>query len=181
MKSNNKTGVIFGTFAPMHEGHLDLISKAKSECDKGCIVIVSGYDGDRGEPILPVDVRYNCVKEYFALDEKVKVYSINETQLGIKSYPTGWKQFMEEVKRLCNKPIEELVFYVSEQEYTDYLKENGYEVVKMDRTLNPISATMIRKEPLKHLDKVATTFRKYMQILEDMNDLNKFLEEEFEI
>lgn len=51
----------------------------------------------------------------------------------------------------------------------------------MDRTLNPISATMIRKEPLKYLDKVATTFRKYMQILEDMNDLNKFLEEEFEI
>ncbi len=34
--------VIFGTFAPMHKGHIDLIQRAKRECDRA-VVIVSGY------------------------------------------------------------------------------------------------------------------------------------------
>ena len=35
-------GVVFGSFAPMHQGHLDLIMRAKKENDGGCIVIVFG-------------------------------------------------------------------------------------------------------------------------------------------
>lgn len=41
-------GVVFGTFAPLHQGHLDVIMRAKKECDAGCVVIVDGRDGDRG-------------------------------------------------------------------------------------------------------------------------------------
>ena len=39
-------GIVFGTFAPMHRGHIDLIIKAKRICDK-VKVIVSGREGDR--------------------------------------------------------------------------------------------------------------------------------------
>jgi cytidyltransferase-like protein len=42
-----KIGVVFGTFAPLHQGHLDLIMQAKKECDGGCVVLVDGRDGDR--------------------------------------------------------------------------------------------------------------------------------------
>lgn len=39
-------GIIFGTFAPLHTGHIDLITKAKRENDH-VFVVVSGYKDDR--------------------------------------------------------------------------------------------------------------------------------------
>lgn len=82
-------GVVFGSFAPLHQGHLDLIMRAKKENDGGCIVIVCGFDGDKGEPLMPHKKRYRYVREFFADDELVAVYSINDTEIGIGKYPTG--------------------------------------------------------------------------------------------
>ncbi len=42
--------VVFGTFAPLHQGHIDLIQRAKRQCD-AVWVVVSGYKGDRGEQV----------------------------------------------------------------------------------------------------------------------------------
>ena len=41
-------GVYFGTFAPCNVGHLEQIIRAKRE-NKNALVIVSGYDDDRGD------------------------------------------------------------------------------------------------------------------------------------
>ena len=43
-----KIAIVFGTFAPLHQGHIDLIQKAKRSYDK-VRVVVSGYEGDRGQ------------------------------------------------------------------------------------------------------------------------------------
>ena len=45
-----KIGVVFGAFAPLHRGHIDLIQRAKRQCDQ-VWVVVSGYEGDRGEQV----------------------------------------------------------------------------------------------------------------------------------
>ena len=42
-----RIALVFGTFAPLHQGHIDLIQRAKRQCDRVC-VIVSGYRDDRG-------------------------------------------------------------------------------------------------------------------------------------
>ena len=39
---NGDVGIVFGSFAPMHQGHLELIMRAKKENNGGCIVIVCG-------------------------------------------------------------------------------------------------------------------------------------------
>ena len=154
-------GVVFGSFAPLHQGHLDLIMRAKKENDGGCVVIVDGRDGDRGGKEMPLKRRYRYVREFFADDDLVAVYPIDETELDIPPYPSGWEKFINEVEWIfARAAIGSAVFYVSEQEYYDYLTNHGYEVVKADRTLNPISATMIRQNPIKYWDKITYPFRR---------------------
>ena len=80
-------GIVFGSFAPLHQGHLDCIMRAKKENDGGCIVISCGYDGDKGEPLMPHRKRYRYVREFFANDDLVGVYAINDTEIGAEEYP----------------------------------------------------------------------------------------------
>lgn len=57
-----KTAVIFGTFAPLHQGHIDLIQRAKRQCDQ-VWVVVSGYEGDRGEQVgLTLQKRFRYIR-----------------------------------------------------------------------------------------------------------------------
>lgn len=167
--SGNSIGIVFGSFAPLHQGHLDLIMRAKKENDGGCIVIVCGYDGDKGEPLMPHNKRYRYVREFFADDDLVAVYAINDTESMRPNYPNGWDSWMKEFEGIWEKAIESgrfqplhRVWYVGDQNYYDDLVNKQHETaVLVDRTSdNPISATMIRQNPIKHWDKITAPFRR---------------------
>lgn len=157
-------GVVFGSFAPLHQGHLDLIMQAKKENDGGCIVIVCGYDGDKGEPLMPHGKRYRYVREFFANDDLVAVYAINDTELGIARYPNGWDKWLTEFNRIWSFAVDpscrDRVWYVGEKDYFEGLTERQETAVLIDRTENIISGTMIRQNPIKHWDKIAFPFRR---------------------
>lgn len=163
-------GVVLGAFAPLHQGHLDEIMKAKKENDGGCIVIVCGGDGDKGEPVnLPFKRRYRYVREFFSTDELVAVYGINDTESEVPDYPNGWDKWLEvfdEISKtaVINLEDTELIFYVGEKEYYDELIKKGRKSVYMDRLENPISATMIRSDPIKYWNKIALPFKRIFSI-----------------
>ena len=177
--SGKRVGVVFGSFAPLHQGHLDLIMRAKKENDGGAIVIVCGLDGDKGEPMMPHKKRYRYVREFFADDDLVAVYGINDTELGIEAYPNGWPKWMAEFERIWEKatelsrvietedgnlePASPLrVWYVGDDNYYDDLVHMQHEhAVLVDRyDENPICATMIRNNPIKNWDKITFPFRR---------------------
>lgn len=158
-------GIVFGSFAPLHQGHLELIMRAKKECDGGCLLISCGFDNDKGEPEMPHARRYRYVREFFADDDLVAVYSINDTEIGADTYPNGWDVWMEEFDEIFFKAVEEASetkrrWYVGDREYYDDLIQMGEDAVLVDRTENLISGTMIRQNPVKHWDKITFPFKR---------------------
>ena len=175
--SGKRVGVVFGSFAPLHQGHLDLIYRAKKENDGGAIVIVCGFDGDKGEPLMPHSKRYRYVREFFANDDLVAVYAINDTEIGADNYPNGWETWLKEFNRIWQKAVvdnyygmtgettlnfgPDRVWYVGDKEYYDDLTERDENAILVDRVAdNPICATMIRQNPIKNWDKITFPFRR---------------------
>lgn len=159
-------GVVFGTFAPLHQGHLDMIMRAKKENDGGVLVICCGNNtDDKGcEVGLPLNKRYRYVREFFKDDDLVAVYAIED--IGAVEYSfENWGPWLREFEDICatkavRSGFTKEVWYVGEQLYYDDLTKLGKNVILVDRTENPISATMIRKNPIKYWNKIALPFRK---------------------
>ena len=176
--SGNKVGVVFGSFAPLHQGHLDCIMRAKKENDGGCIVIVCGFDGDKGGEMMPLKRRYRYVREFFADDDLVAVYAIDDGEIGADKYPNGWETWLDEFYRIFEKaveknshgPISDIAWqyswpkrhwYVGDPNYASDLEQRGEHATLLDRTAdNPICATMIRQNPIKNWDKITFPFRR---------------------
>lgn len=177
-----KVGITFGGYCPMHMGHLDLIMKAKKENDV-CFVVVCGYDGEeRGESIgLTLNRRYSLVKQMFKDDEQIKVLKVNDTELGIDESmsESNWDIWLKCVERQIEKFGQHIgcstkfTWYVGEESYVNSLEKRIYDedlynevfcidkVVYVERSKNPISATMIRENPIKYWNKIALPFRQY--------------------
>lgn len=93
-------------------------------------------------------------------------------------YPDGWPKWMAEFERIYHKavpPVEEEIFsgayklirthrkwYVGDEAYYEALTNRFHEdCVLVDRVAtNPICATMIRQNPVKHWDKISAPFKR---------------------
>lgn len=153
-------GVVFGTFAPMHRGHIDLITRAERECDR-VVVLVSGYKGDRGDLIgLSLQKRFRYIREVFNTDDLVRVSALDETDF--PRYPEGWDAWLEAAFTIIGQDIgpESLVFYVSEADYQKELERRNLRVHLSERHFN-ISATKIRQNPAAYWRFIAQPFRRH--------------------
>ena len=154
-----RIALVFGTFAPLHQGHIDLIQRAKRQRDR-VRVIVSGYEGDRGEEVgLTLQKRFRYIREAFSNDELTQVYKLDETEL--PRYPLGWEPWLQTALNTIQyqTETEELIFYVGEKAYKEELEARGFEVHLEERRFG-ISATMIRENPSKYWKYIAQPFRR---------------------
>ena len=168
-----KVGITFGGYCPMHQGHLDLIMRAKKENDI-CYVVVCGYDNEpRADEIgLTLKRRFSLVKQMFKNDEQIRVIMVNDTELGIDESmsDSNWNIWLNYVtKKLITEGQigNKFTWYVGEESYKTSLIERAGEMWKINeiiyvpRDINPISATMIRENPIKYWNKIAWPFRQY--------------------
>lgn len=161
----------FGGYCPLHQGHLDLIMRAKKENDI-CFVIVCGYDGEeRGESVgLPLRRRISLVRQMFRKDEQIRVISINDTELGIDESmsESNWDIWLEAVEKQIPDYLLDSLFtwYVAEEEYEAVILKMHHrwsiiDEVKLLEKENQVSGTLIRQNPIKYWKKIAKPFRPY--------------------
>lgn len=166
--TKSKIGVVFGTFAPMHTGHIDLIQKAARENDQVLVVVSGDNTRDRGTKIgLHLNRRYRYVREVFRDDELIVVAKLDETN--IPEYPNGWEPWLN----LLDKTIKDnyqskeseapkITFYVGDEDYVKPLLNFFEADVKLNERSNvPISATQIRENPYKFWRYITSPFRRH--------------------
>ena len=168
-----RIGITFGGYCPMHQGHLDLIMRAKKENDI-CYVVVCGYDNEprANETGLTLNRRFTLVKQMFKDDEQIRVVQVNDTKLGIDESmsDSNWDIWLNYItKNLIPEGQigNRFTWYVGEESYEKALIHRACEmwkineIVYVERDKNPISATMIRENPIKYWNKIAWAFRPY--------------------
>lgn len=154
-----KVGIVFGTFAPMHRGHIDLIIKAKRICDS-VKVIVSGREGDRGDKIgLSLQKRFRYIREVFNDDSLVEVSKLDEANMPLM--PEGWDVWLDELFNVSNtNKDEDLLFFVNENEYVEELQKRGFKTQSEERNFG-ISASLIRENPFQYWRFIAQPFKRH--------------------
>lgn len=161
-KLSGQIGVVLGSFAPMHQGHLDLIMRAKKNNTGGCAIIVSGFSNDKGGDNFPLERRYRYVRELFANDPLVAVFCIDEDLIGIAEGVNRWDEWLAAFEiATCDFLIDPIYrWYVGELDYHKELTSRGYFADYIDRQRNRISASMIRQNPILHWNKITGPFKR---------------------
>ncbi len=168
----NSLGIYFGTFAPCHVGHFEQIVRAKRENDRA-VVIVSGYDGDRGDLAgMSLNNRVKAMRELLKDDPTVSVRMLDETN--IPKYPAGWAPWLNLLRERVEETfdisdVNRMTFYVGETEYMEpldsYFKAHWAQseivITRVDRRVTGISGTSIRENPLYNWDFVTRPFRRF--------------------
>ena len=180
---NMKVGICFGGYCPMHQGHLDVIMRAKKENDV-CFVVVCGYDNEprSWEINLNLDERHNLINNFFCNDEQIVVLKINDTELGIDESMSdhNWTVWQNKVKELIfgnvhwrgpyikyqkiDEITSDITWYVAEPFYKTSIERNNVmngKVILIDK-LNPVSGTLIRNNPIKYWNKISKPFKQYL-------------------
>ena len=178
-----KIGICFGGYCPMHQGHLDVIMRAKKENDV-CFVVVCGYDNEprSWEINLNLDERHNLINNFFCNDEQIVVLKINDTELGIDESMSdhNWTVWQNKVKELIfgnvhwrgpyikyqkiDEITSDITWYVAEPFYKTSIERNNVmngKVILIDK-LNPVSGTLIRNNPIKYWNKISKPFKPYL-------------------
>ena len=178
-----KVGICFGGYCPMHQGHLDVIMRAKKENDV-CFVVVCGYDNEprSWEINLNLDERHRIINNFFCNDEQIIVLKINDTELGIDESMSdhNWTVWQNKVKKLIfgnaywrgpyikyqkiDEKTSDITWYVAEPFYKTSIERNNVmngKVILIDK-LNPVSGTLIRNNPIKYWNKISKPFKPYL-------------------
>ena len=181
--------VVFGTFAPMHIGHVDYITRAKREND-AVLVIVSGTntEEDRGTRVgLQLKRRFRYVREVFHDDELVVVDKLDEEVFTHKNHFNNWLEILHDlIKENTDYGFEKVTFYIREKEYEEQIssyfkkvfndeyllevyndkssdliikKEVG--IRKIEKSIIPVSSAEILKNPLAYWRYITKPFRRH--------------------
>lgn len=153
------TGFYGGKFLPFHKGHLDVIIRAASECERLYVVVMhhgdeenelmANYDKPFPKDCLEVDVRLNAIRAQVKPFGNVEVIAYDCREADARAIEEGKHPWFYECQDMVSLMGRFDVAYSSEPSYVEAFNEfypwADAVVVDAKRERFPISATMLRE------------------------------------
>ena len=150
-----KSGLVFGKFMPLHEGHVYLMNFAQASCERLTILVCTLP----AEPI-PGELRYQWVKEMFP-NANVVHHNVVIPQYP-NEHPDFWNIWKNSIETFC--PGEKFDALFGSEDYGWKMAQTmgiTYIPVNTTRNLVPVSATKIRNNPMKYWKFIPTPVKPY--------------------
>ena len=155
---DQRVGVIFGKFYPIHTGHINMVYEAFSKVDILHVIVCTDTERDlqlfkesKMKQMPTNEDRLRWVQQIFKYQQKqIFIHHLNED--GIPSYPNGWESWAARVKELfAEKNINPSIVFSSEIKapYEKYLNLE-VNLVDPERERFNVSATKIRNNPFQY-------------------------------
>ncbi len=141
------TGMVLGKFMPPHLGHRYLVDFARHYCDNLTVVV-----GTLAAEPIPGQLRYRWICELFAGSGVEVVHLDRELPQEPAEHPDFWDLWQQALLPLVPSPLD---YVFASEDYGWKLAEVlGARFVPVDisRSVLPVSATLIRNDPIKHWD-----------------------------
>lgn len=155
-----QTGLVFGKFYPLHNGHINLINQAAMQCRT--LYVLLSYDKRNMEKdsefmrIKPITLQdqLKWLSYTFKDVPHVKIMHLDEYKSNIPQYPDGWLLWSSVVKQRFERiaPID--VIFTADNSYSskigEYFPKAHQILIDPLRTEVPISSTLIREKGIYH-------------------------------
>lgn len=150
------TGLVFGKFMPVHNGHLALIEFARKQCDQ-LIVSMSVTPDDPISPELRLHWLIDLLTLYPTIEVVAEADDFHDPALPLWEATKLWAAFIKRRFPTVN------VFFSSEAYAIPLAHHSGLRHVSFDppRQQIPISATQIRQHPAHYWDYIPAVVRPY--------------------
>ena len=139
------TGLVFGKFMPVHEGHLALIEFARQRCDR-LIVSMTISSDDVISPDLRLRWLTELLASYSAIEVVAETNEFHDPALPLWEATRLWATFIK--RRFPTVSV----FFSSEEYAIPLAHHSGLRHVAFDppRQQVPVSATLIRQQPARY-------------------------------
>ena len=154
-----KIGMYGGSFDPLHTGHIDVIIKASSQCEK--LYVVLSYSRERDN--IPMEYRYRWLRNSFRHLDNINIILLEDNAASKSDYDTDdyWEKGRDYVLSQIGTNVD-VVFCGSDYKGTNrYEKLYNCEVVCFDRNIIPVSSTSIRQNPFEYWKYIPKICRPY--------------------
>lgn len=150
---------------PPHRGHINAIIHAATKCNR-LYVVVSDHPEltkqlceENNLPIMDLKLRTKWLSQELQKFDHIKVLMLDESS--IPAYPNGWEPWSKLLRFTVPEKFD--VIFGGEPSYVAFYEKYQpgvtYELFDFKRERYPISATEIRKDPLKNWDYILGSAR----------------------
>lgn len=154
-----KVGLYGGSFDPLHIGHIDVINQAASQCEQ--LYVVLSYSRDRD--FIPMELRYRWLRYCVSHMSHVKLIVLEDHASSKSEYDEDnhWQTGRDEILNQIGTGVD-VVFCGNDYEGSNRFEElYDCKVVYVDRSLCPVSSSMIRQSPFDYWEFIPRICRPY--------------------